>query len=99
MVYETGSFDAAIAAAAGDDFALREELLRSYGESLRLQIDLLSRARCDGNWVMAARRLERLGASFHCGELVCLAGQAMDGAPGDPVILRELRHYAAQLAS
>ena len=95
MAYENGSFDAAIAAAAGDDFTLREELLRSYGESLLAQIDLLARSRCDGNWHLAARRLEQLGASFHCGTLVHLAGQAIEGAPGDPVVLRDLRQYAA----
>lgn len=97
MAYETGSFDAAIAAAAGDDIALRAELLRSFGESLAAQIDLLSRARCDGNWHMAAQRLAHLGAGFHCGRLVHLAQQAGEGAPGDPVVLRELRHYAATL--
>ncbi len=98
MAYETGSFEAAIAAAAGDDFALRAELMRSYNESLQQQIDLLSRARCDGNWHMAARRLESLGASFHCGNLAHLATQALEGAPGDPVVLRELRQYAARYA-
>lgn len=99
MAYETGSFEAAIAAAAGEDFALRNELRRSFGESLMQQIDLLSRARCDGNWHMSARRLEQLGASFHSGELVKLAAQAIDGAPGDPVILRQLRHYAGDFSA
>ncbi len=99
MVYETGSFNAAITAATGEDFALREQLLSSYGDSVAQQIDLLSRARCDGNWNVAARRLESLGASFHCGRLVKLAEQAIDGAPGDPVILRDLRRYAAEFSS
>lgn len=97
MAYESGSFEAAIAAAAGEDFALRDELRRSYAQSAAQQIDLLARSRCDGNWQLAARRLERLGASFHCGTLVGLAGQALDGAPGDPVILRELQAYLSEV--
>lgn len=99
MVYETGSFEAAIAAAAGEDFVLRDELRRSFGDSLAQQIDLLARARCDANWVMSARRLEQLGASFHSGELVKLAEQAKDGAPGDPVVLRQLRNYAGDFSA
>lgn len=98
MAYETGSFEAAIAAAAGEDFALRDELRRSFGESVAHQIDLLARARCDGNWTMSARRLGQLGASFHSGELVKLAEQALDGAPGDPVVLRQLRHFAGDFS-
>ncbi len=98
MAYETGEFDANIAAAAGDDPALRAELLACFAESLNTQTDLLARARCDGNWHVAAMRLRGLGSSFHAEELVDLADEAMDSAPGDPVVVRKLRHFAGRFS-
>jgi hypothetical protein len=90
MTVDRAEFEANIAAAAGDDADLRAELLASFANSLGHQIDLLRRARCDGNWEVAARRLKSLGVSFHAGELACLADEALEAAPGDPVVLRKL---------
>ena len=99
MAYESGSFEAAIAAAAGADADLRAQILTGYMESVATQIDLLGRARCDGNWHVAAQRLRGLGASFHEGELVSLAELALESAPGDPVAVRHLMDYSARLAA
>lgn len=99
MAYESGSFDAAIAAAAGDDAALRAELRRSFGESMTEQNDLLHRARCDGNWHLAAARLHRLALSFHFSQLADLANEALAGAPGDPVILRRIDAFCQDFSS
>ena len=93
MSQEAGEFDQTLAAAAGDDPALRAELRAGFLDSLAEQIDLLKRARCDANWDMAARRLRGLGASFHALELVRLAEEAMDSAPGEPVAVRRLESY------
>lgn len=93
MAQEAGEFDQTLAAAAGDDAALFAELRAGFVESLAEQIDLLSRARCDANWDVAARRLRSLGASFHAHELVRLAEEAMEAAPGDPVAVRNLAAY------
>ena len=90
MVQQAGDFDATLAAAAGDDRALLAELRDAFAESFAQQVDLLRRARCDGNWEVAAQRLKSLGASFHAPELVRLAEQALDGAPGDPGVVRKL---------
>jgi hypothetical protein len=94
MRMDLGDFDANLAAAAGDDAALRAELLASFLESVKSHVDLLGRARCDGNWRIAAQRLRGLGASFHASELTRLADEALDSAPGDPVIVRKLSQYA-----
>jgi len=95
-------FDATLAAAAGDDPALLEELRAAFGESLAQQVDLLRRARCDGNWEMAARRLTGLGSSFNAPEVMMLAREALDGAPGDPAVIRKLAalcdRFSARLA-
>lgn len=90
MVHEAAAFDATLTAAAGEDLALLAELRSAFVESLTQQLDLLRRARCDGNWRVAALRLKGLGCSFHAPDLVVLADQALDGAPGDPVVLRKL---------
>lgn len=97
MAYESGALDATLAAAAGDDPLLLAELRRAFVESMARQIDLLSRARCDGNWQMAAMRLKGLAASFHAEPLTDLAELALDAAPGDPVIVRRLRAYLIEI--
>lgn len=90
MAQEVAEFDATLAAAAGDDELLLAELRAAFVESLAQQVDLLRRARCDGNWEVAALRLKGLGSSFHAPELVRLADQALEGAPGEPAVVRKL---------
>src|SRR5688572_2064317 len=96
MVQQAGEFDATLAAAAGEDLALLGELRAAFVDSLTQQVDLLRRARCDGNWEVAAMRLRGLGASFHAPELVRLAEIALDGAPGEPGVLRKLDRLRAE---
>lgn len=98
MAYEGASLDANLAAAAGHDPELVRELRAAFIESAERQVDLLGRARCDGNWHVAALRLKGLAASFHAEGLINLAEEALDGAPGDPAILRRLRQMLADLA-
>ena len=93
MAYEAGTLDATLAAAAGNDPALFAELRVAFVESLARQIDLLRRARCDGNWQVAAMRLKGLAASFNAEPLLMLAELALDGAPGDPVVIRQLQAF------
>lgn len=93
MAYEPGALDATLAAAAGEDRALLAELRAAFAESLERQIDLLKRARCDGNWNVAAMRLKGLAASFHAGDLIDLAEEAIDAAPGEPTVVRRLERY------
>jgi hypothetical protein len=97
MAFATFDLDATIAAAAGEDAALLSELRMAFAESLARQIDLLRRARCDGNWTVAAMRLKGLGASFHAPDLIRLADQALDSAPGEPVVIRDLEQFAGEI--
>jgi hypothetical protein len=99
MAYDAGSFDATLAAAAGDDPELLAQLRAGFIESLDTQVDLLRRARCDGNWAVAAPRLMGRGASFHTTELVRLADEALDSAPGEPTVLRKLDRLCADFAA
>ncbi|MCT2558700.1 Hpt domain-containing protein [Tsuneonella sp. YG55] len=93
MAYEQAAFDATIAAAAGEDPALFAELRNAFRDSLERHLDHLKRARCDGNWTVAAQRLRGLAASFHASELVELAAEAIEGAPGDPSVVRKIEQF------
>jgi len=99
MAHEAADFDTTLAAAAGDDLALLEELRAAFVESLVQQIDLLRRSRCDGNWEVAALRLKGLGSSFHSPELVKLAQEALDSAPGEPAVIRKLASLHERFAA
>jgi len=93
MAYEAHEFDAALAAAAGEDAGLHAELRALFADSVERQLDLLSRARCDGNWHVAALRLKGIAASFHALPLIEIAEQAIEGAPGEPGVLRRIRGF------
>lgn len=94
MAFDSGALDATLAAAAGDDAALLRELRAAFRESLDHHLDLLRRARCDGNWNMAALRLKGLASSFHVSDLVAIADEALELAPGDPTVIRRLQRFA-----
>jgi HPt (histidine-containing phosphotransfer) domain-containing protein len=91
MVYDSGALNASLAAAVGTDAELMGELRVAFVESAARLADLMSRARCDANWQFAASRLKSLAASFGAVGMMTLADEALDGAPGDPVVLRKLR--------
>ena len=90
MAYDPGALSASLAAAVGSDPELMRELRAAFLESAARQADLMGRARCDANWAIAASRLKSVAASFGAVGLVALADEALDGAPGDPVVLRKL---------
>lgn len=99
MAYEAGALDATLAAAAGEDAALFSELRQAFIESVERQLDLLQRARCDGNWQMSAMRLKGVAATFHAEKLISLADEALDGAPGDPTVLRRIKTFLTDFAA
>lgn len=99
MAYEPGALDAILAAAAGEDRELFTELRAAFVESVGRQIDLLKRARCDGNWQMAAMRLKGLAASFAAEPLIALADEAIEAAPGDPVVVRRLQRFLDEFSA
>ena len=90
MAYDPGTLNASLAAAVGSDSELMAELRAAFIESAERQLDLMGRARCDANWVIAASRLKSIAASFGLTGLIELSDEALDGAPGDPVVLRKI---------
>ncbi len=95
MTYESGSLDATLSAAAGNDPALLRELRDAFIQSVARQVDLLERSRRDGNWRIAAMRLKGLAASFHASELLGLAEAALVAAPGEPTVVRALQRFVS----
>jgi HPt (histidine-containing phosphotransfer) domain-containing protein len=90
MVYDPGALNASLSAAVGSDPELVAELRAAFVESAARQADLMSRSRCDANWLVAAARLKSVAASFGAVGLLELADEAIEGAPGDPVVLRKI---------
>ena len=90
MAFDSGALDATLAAAAGNDPALLNDLRGAFIESAEKQLDLLRRSRCDGNWNVAAMRLKGLAASFHADELLIAAENALASAPGEPTAIRDI---------
>jgi HPt (histidine-containing phosphotransfer) domain-containing protein len=90
MAYDPGALNASLAAAVGNDSSLMAELRAAFAESAARQLDLMGRARCDANWQIAAARLRSIAASFGLSGLASLAAEAIDGAPGDPAVLRKI---------
>lgn len=99
MTHETGTLDATLCAAAGNDPAMLQELRDAFIQSVARQVDLLERSRCDGNWRIAAMRLKGLAASFHAGDLQALAEEALAGAPGEPGVVRSLKRFVDRLST
>lgn len=99
MAYEAGALDATLAAAAGADEELFRELRQAFIESLARQVDLLGRSRCDANWQMAAMRLKGLAASFHADQLIELAEEALEAAPGEPTVVRRITAFLDDFAT
>lgn len=90
MAYDPGALNASLAAAVGSDPLLMAELRGAFVDSAARQLDLMGRARCDANWRISASRLKSVAASFGAVGLLALADEALDGAPGDPVVLRKI---------
>ena len=97
MSIDYGAFDTALKAAAGDDAALALELRASFIDSAKRQLSLLSRSRCDANWQYSSWRLKGLAASFGATRLMKLAEDAGNGAPGDPVVIRDMESAIAEI--
>ena len=48
---------------------------------------------------MSAMRLKGVAATFQAETLILLADEALDGAPGDPVVLSRIKNFLAEFAA
>ncbi len=98
MSFDSGPLDRYLSAAFGDDPAMAMDLRGAFTGSARDLSDLMRRSRCDANWAMAATRLKGLAATFGIIPLIQLAEQAIEGAPGDPAVLRQINQAIDAIA-
>lgn len=99
MKYDPAAFDAALAAAVGDDPMLVAELRSVFLKSALGHADALGRAGSAAEWRTAAMRLHGLAASFGAIDLMGLAGRASEGSIGDHALLRDIRGVIEGLAA
>jgi hypothetical protein len=74
------------------------DLRSAFAGGARDLSDLMRRSRCDANWEMAAIRLKGLAATFGIIPLIELAEAAIEGAPGDPAVLRQINQAIDAIA-
>lgn len=98
MSFDSGPLDRYLSAAFGDDPAMAMDLRGAFTGSARDLSDLMRRSRCDANWEMAAIRLKGLAATFGIIPLIQLAEMAIEGAPGDPAVLRQINQAIDAIA-
>lgn len=99
MAYEIAALDASLAAAVGNDPSLVQELRTALIDGACHYADLLSRSRCDANWITTAHRLKGLAASFGAIPLIEAAELVLESAPGDPVALRRVSRAIQLIAA
>jgi HPt (histidine-containing phosphotransfer) domain-containing protein len=97
MAYDPGAIDATLAAAVGDEPQLIAELRQAFVDGAQRGLTALETAQDGDHWRIAAARLKGLAASFGAVRLMALAGEAFDGVPHDPVLIRKLRRAVARL--
>ena len=90
MSFDSGPLDRYLTAAVGNDPAAALDLRGAFTSGARELADLMRRSRCDANWNMAALRLKSLSATFGIVALIELSEEAINGVPGDPVVLRRI---------
>ena len=98
MSFDSGPLDRYLSAAFGDDPAMALDLRSAFAGGARDLSDLMRRSRCDANWEMAAIRLKGLAATFGIIPLIELAEAAIEGAPGDPAVLRQINQAIDAIA-
>ncbi|MDH7971487.1 Hpt domain-containing protein [Sphingomonas sp. AR_OL41] len=97
MAYDPGAIDATLAAAVGDEPLLIAELRAAFVDGVQRGLAGLEMAEDGDHWRIAAARLKGLSASFGAVRLMALAGEAFDGVPHDPVLVRKLRRAVERL--
>ncbi len=97
MTYEHGTIDSALAAVAGDEPAVIQELRRAFVEGVTRAMEAMHMAEDAGEWREAALRLKGLAASVNALPLMTLAAQAAELESPDPQLLDRIGDQVARL--
>lgn len=97
MTYEHGTIDSALAAVAGDEPAVIQDLRQAFVEGVTRAVGAMRQAQDGQEWREAALRLKGLAASVNALPLMTLAGQAADREARDPALLDKIEEVVARL--
>lgn len=97
MTYEHGTIDSALAAVAGDEPAVIQDLRQAFVEGVTRGLEAMRLAENGQEWREAALRLKGLAASVNALPLMTLAGQAADRDTRDGVLLDRIAEIVTRL--
>lgn len=97
MTYEHGTIDSTLAAVAGDEPAVIQELRRAFVEGVTRAMEAMHMAEDAGEWREAALRLKGLAASVNALPLMTLAAQAAELESPDAQLLDRIGDQVARL--
>lgn len=97
MTYEHGTIDSALAAVAGDEPAVIQDLRRAFVEGVTRTVEIMHQAQTGQEWHEAALRLKGLAASVNALPLMTLAAQAAERDGRDAALLDQIGKLIARL--
>ncbi|MDQ1156683.1 HPt (histidine-containing phosphotransfer) domain-containing protein [Sphingomonas sp. SORGH_AS 950] len=97
MTYEHGTIDSALAAVAGDEPAVIQDLRRAFVDGVNHAVETLHAAEGGQEWREAALRLKGLAASVNALPLMTLAAQAATRDAPDAELLVRIGEVVARL--
>ncbi|WP_267433631.1 Hpt domain-containing protein [Sphingomonas sp. GM_Shp_1] len=97
MTYEHGTIDSALAAVAGDEPAVIQDLRRAFVEGVTHVLEVMHLAENGQEWREAALRLKGLAASVNALPLMTLAAQAAERDGRDAALLDQIGKLVARL--
>lgn len=97
MTYEHGTIDSALAAVAGDEPAVIQDLRRAFVEGVTRAMEAMHMAGDAREWREAALRLKGLAASVNALPLMTLAAQAAERETPDQQLLDRIGDQVARL--
>jgi len=97
MTYEHGTIDSTLAAVAGDEPAVIQELRHAFVEGVTRAMEAMHMAEEAGEWREAALRLKGLAASVNALPLMTLAAQAAELESPDARLLDRIGDQVARL--
>ncbi len=97
MTYEHGTIDSTLAAVAGDEPAVIQELRHAFVEGVTRAMEAMHMAEDAGEWREAALRLKGLAASVNALPLMTLSAQAAELESPDAQLLDRIGDQVARL--
>lgn len=97
MTYEHGTIDAALAAVAGDEPAVIQDLRLAFIDGVTRALEAMHLAEDGQGWREAALRMKGLAASVNALPLMTLAGQAAELDGPDAELLDRIGQVVARL--